>query len=159
MPPLVPACVAIDRRAASTRLLAELQVHTFPCRRRHHGEAFWRPHVYLPPRVAQSLAGCRELTDPGRHTTSTVIGLIESHGNDIAEAEQVVTATAADEKLAERLGCTAGVPILHIERTYLDRRGAVLEHAVSDFLPQHYSHRSRLGRSLAPDTSPVLLQE
>lgn len=94
-----------------------------------------------------------------RPTTERRSGLIESHGNDITEAEQVVTATAADEALAAHLGCAAGIPILHIERTYLGRRGEVLEHAVSDFLPQHYSLRSRLGRSLAPDPSPVLLQE
>jgi GntR family transcriptional regulator len=154
-----PLSVAIDRGAATTLLQAGPQVHSLTFLRRHHGEAFCLTHVYLPPKIAQSLAGCRELTDPGIHTTATVIGLIESHGNDIAEAEQVITATAADDELAEHLGCTAGVPILHIERTYFDRQGEVLEHAVSDFLPQHYSHRSRLGRSLAPDTSPVLLQE
>jgi DNA-binding GntR family transcriptional regulator len=154
-----PLSPAIDPGAAATLRLDQPQVHHLTFLRRHHGEAFCLTRVYLPPRVARSLAGCRELTDPGMHTTSTVIGLIESHGNDIAEAEQVITATAADQNILDHLGCTIGAPILHIERTYLDRGGAGLEHAVSDFLPQYYSHRSRLGRSLAPDPSPVLLQE
>ncbi len=156
---VAPLSVTVDPGAATTLRLDEPQIHSLTLLRRHHGEAFCLTRVYLPPRIAASLAGCRELTDPGIHTTSTLIGLIESHGNDIAEAEQVVTATAADEALAAHLGCAAGIPILHIERTHLGRRGEVLEHAVSDFLPQHYSHRSRLGRSLAPDPSPVLLQE
>ena len=95
-----PLSVAIDRGAATTLLQAGPQVHSLTFLRRHHGEAFCLTHVYLPPKIAQSLAGCRELTDPGIHTTATVIGLIESHGNDIAEAEQVITATAADDELA-----------------------------------------------------------
>jgi len=154
-----PLSATVDRAAATMLRLDEPEVHSLTFLRRHQGEAFCLTRVFLPPRIAQSLAGCPELTDPGTHTTSTVIGLIESHGNDIAEAEQVVTAMAADEDLAAHLGCAGGIPVLHIERTYLDRQGEVLEHAVSDFLPQYYSHRSRLGRRLGPDPSPVLLEE
>jgi len=154
-----PLSATIDRAAATTLRLDDPLVHSLTFLRRHQGEAFCVTRVFLPPRIAHSLAGCRELADPGVHTTSTVIGLIESHGNDIAEADQVITATAADQDLAAHLGCATGIPILHIERTYLDRQGEVLEHAVSDFLPRHYSHRSRLGRSLAPDPSPAQLQE
>jgi DNA-binding GntR family transcriptional regulator len=154
-----PLSPTIDRAAATTLRLDEPQVHALRFLRRHHGDVFCLTRVCLPPRIAQSLAGCAELTDPQMHATSTVTGLIESHGNDIAEAEQVITAMAADQDLAAHLRCATGSPILHIERTYLDRKGEVLEHAVSDFLPEYYSHRSRLGRSLVPDPAPDLLQE
>ena len=76
---------------------------------------------------------------------------------DIAGADQVITATGATPELSGLLGCPAGSPVLHIERTYHDRKGEALEHAVSDFLPDHYAHRLRLGRDepAAPRASPV----
>lgn len=145
-----PLSVESDPDAAARLRLADPQVYALTFLRVHHGEAFCRTRVYLPPRVGQALKDVRELTDPGLHTQTTIIGLIESRGRDISEAEQIITAVAADGVLAADLGCAAGTPILHIERTYLDRRGEPLEYAVSDFLPTHYSHRSRLGRSAEP---------
>lgn len=145
-----PLADALEADLAQRMGLSDPHVHTLTFRRLHQGEAFCRTRVYLPPRIGRSLQGVQELTDQGMHTRATVIGLLENRGHGIAEAEQVITATAADERLAADLSCEAGIPILHIERTYLDRKGEVLELAVSDFLPEHYSHRSRLGRSASP---------
>lgn len=153
-----PLSAEIDPDAAAHLHLAEPHVYALTFLRAHQGEAFCRTRVYLPPRVGQALGDVRELADPGLHTQTTIIGLIESRGRDITEAEQVITATAADDALAAQLACAAGVPILHIERTYLDRKGEPLEYAVSDFLPAHYSHRSRLGRSVEPVDGRTMAQ-
>ena len=115
-------------------------------RRRHHGKAFCLTRVYLPLRVGTALMDVAELTDPELDTGITVISLIQLRGFDIAEAEQVITATAADEELADQLSVPVGSPLLHVERTYIDSQDRVLELAVSDFLPDEYQHRTRLGR-------------
>ena len=122
----------------------------------HRGEAFCLTRVFLPPRIAHKLAHAPELTEREFRTNVTVIGLIESHGADIAGADQVITAAGATPELSGLLGCAEGSPVLHIERTYHDRKGEALEHAVSDFLPDHYAHRLRLGRDepAAPRATP-----
>lgn len=143
-----PLAPVIDVNAAQRLHLADPQVHSLTFLRVHHGEAFCRTRVHLPPAIGKSLATVRELIEPGAHSKVTVISLIESHGHDIADAEQLITARAADEDLMAHLSCAPGAPVLHIERTYLDRQGEPLEYAVSDFLPEHYTHHSRLGRSV-----------
>lgn len=148
-----PVAAAIDAEAARGLHLDSPMVHSLTFLRVHQREPFCRTRVYLPPRVGQQLSGVPELTDPGLHSQVTIIGLILSYGHDIAEAEQVITARAADEDLAAHLGCAPGIPVLHIERTYLNRKGEPLEYAVSDFLPAHYSYHSRLGRSVPPSDS------
>jgi len=142
---------SFDEMAAQALDLPDKQVFALAFRRLHRGEAFCLTRVFVPPRIGRQLAEVSELTDPGTRTNVTVIGLIESHGNDIAEAAQVITAVAATPELADLLGCLPGSPVLHIERTYVDRRGEPLEYAVSDFLPEHYAHRLRLGRGSYPE--------
>ena len=146
-----PIAGTFDEKASQALSLPDKQVFAIAFRRLHRGEAFCLTRVFLPPRIGRKLAGVSELTDPGIRTNVTVIGLIESHGHDIVEAEQVITAVAATPELADLLGCPPDIPVLHIERTYVDRRGEPLEYAVSDFLPAHYSHRLRLGRGDAPE--------
>jgi GntR family transcriptional regulator len=141
-----PLSGVLDDSAATALQVPDRHVYTLTFRRLHKGEAFCLTRVFLPPKVAQKLVGISELTDPGIRTNVTVIGLIESHGADIAEADQVITAVAASRELSALLGCAEGAPLLHIERTYFSRKGEPLEYAVSDFLPDHYSHRLRLGR-------------
>lgn len=144
---LEPLAEVIDHEASKHLGLDDGHVRALTFLRVHHGEAFCRTRVFLPAEIGRDLASVRELRDPGVHSKVTIIGLIESRGHDIAEAEQVITARAADEQLSAHLNCAPGDPVLHIERTYYDRRGTALEWALSDFLPSHYSHRSRLGRS------------
>ena len=145
-----PLAGDLDEAGAKVLNLPDRHVYSLVFLRLHRGEAFCHTRVVLPPRVGRRLADVSEVTDPGVRTNVTVIGLIESHGSDIAEAEQVITAVAAPVAVAHHLGCSPDIPLLHIERTYLDRRGEPLEHAVSDFLPAHYAHRLRLGRGEAP---------
>ncbi|TWP34942.1 GntR family transcriptional regulator [Leekyejoonella antrihumi] len=119
-------------------------------RRRHQDKAFCLTRVYLPLRIGAALAEVPELNDPALVTGITVISLIQSHGFDIAEAEQVITATAAGVDESRLLSVPTASPLLHVERNYLDRQGRALELAVSDFLPDEYQHRTQLGRQLAP---------
>ena len=146
-----PISGSFDEVAAQALHLEDKQVFVLAFRRHHQGEAFCLTRVFLPPRIGQALSGVTELTRPGLRTNVTVISLIESHGSDIAEAEQVISAVAATPELSDLLGCPEGLPLLHVERTYIDRKGEPLEYAVSDFLPAHYSHRLRLGRGSAPE--------
>lgn len=115
-------------------------------RRLHRGEVFCTTRVYLPARIGASLEELPGLVEPGHRSEITIIGLLESRGVTIAEAEQVTTAVAASRAQAELLGCRAGSPLLHVERLYIDDSDSPVEYAVSDFLPKHYSHRIRLGR-------------
>lgn len=146
-----PLSGRLDQIAAEALGLSDKHVYAAAFRRLHQGAVFCFTRVFLPPRIAHQLADVSELTDPGVRTNVTVIGLIESHGNDIAEAEQVITAVAASSELSDLLGCPVDAPLLHIERTYVDRKGEALEQAISDFLPAYYSHRLRLGRGAAPE--------
>lgn len=115
-------------------------------RRLHRGDVFCTTQVYLPPAVGASLEDLPSLVEPGHRSEITIIGLLESRGVKIAEAEQVTTAVAATKAQAQLLGCKVASPLLHVERTYFDESGQPLELAISDFLPEHYSHRIRLGR-------------
>lgn len=115
-------------------------------RRHHHDKAFCLTRVYLPLRIGAALADVAEFNNPNLVTGVTVISQIQNRGFDIAEAEQVITARAAGGDLSELLSTPVGSPLLHVERTYLDRRGEALELAVSDFLPGEYQHRTLLGR-------------
>ncbi|KRE44141.1 GntR family transcriptional regulator [Knoellia sp. Soil729] len=152
-----PLTDRIDRDVADRLGLEASHVVSLTFQRLHRGEPFCRTRVHLPPAIAAKVADVPELTDPGVHSKTTIISLIELHGNDIGEAEQVISAVAADAEDASALGCPLGSPLLHIERLYTDRVGRALELAVSDFIPAHYAHRSRLGRgstSSRGDTTP-----
>lgn len=114
--------------------------------RRHNGQIICRTRVTVPAHIAEVLSRAEELTNPAFQTRTTVIGLIENFGFNIAEAEQIISARAASVELSELLRVPVGHPILHVVRIYFDRQGQLLERAVSDFVPELFSHFSRLGR-------------
>lgn len=114
--------------------------------RRHRGTVFCHTSVYLPPSVGELLEGEPTFSEAGATTTTTVIGALTARGVQLNGAEQLMTARAATEVDRERLGCVVGHPLLHVERLYVDASGAAVEWAVSDFLPEHYTHRLHLGR-------------
>ncbi|MDC5698746.1 GntR family transcriptional regulator [Intrasporangium calvum] len=124
--------------------------------RRHEGTLFCHTSVYLPPDVGRLIEDEEAFADVGARTTHTVIGALAAHGIQISGADQSITARAADAVDAERLGCTEGHALLHIERRYLDVSGQPVEWAVSDFLPEHYTHRLHLGRRASPGPSSTV---
>ena len=60
---------------------------------------------------------------------------------------QSITASTADARVSEVLGCPVGHPVLRVDRLYNNSRGASVELAISYFLPEHYTYRVTLRRS------------
>ncbi len=146
-----PLTGMFDEDVAERLQLTGRSMYSVLVRRRHRGEVFCTTQVYLPAAVGASLETMPELVERGHVSGITVIGLLESRGARIAEAEQLTTAVAATERQAELLGCPPASPLLHIERLYIGTTGLPIELAISDFLPEHYSHRLRLGRGGSGD--------
>lgn len=132
---------AAERLSLDSRLMYGMQFL-----RRHGETVFCRTRVHLPAAYGLLLEDIEPFSEIGARTTRTVIGVLEEKGVRIGGAEQSMTARAADEDDAAVLGCAVGHPLLHVERLYVDERGVPVELAVSAFLPEHYTHRLRLGR-------------
>src|SRR5690606_2518795 len=118
-------------------------------RRLHDGVPFCLTTVCLPPHVGALLRDVPELAAEGASSAATVIGLLDTRlAAPIAEADQSITVAAADPPAARHLGCAPGHPLLRIDRLYRDTEGTPVELAVSLFLPEQYSYRTRLRRSV-----------
>lgn len=141
-----PLSGAYDPQAASLLALDSRLMYGMRFVRRHRGTVFCHTTVFLPPGIGEQLEEEPSFTELGSTTTSTVIGVLTGRGVQLSGAEQSMTARAADETDHERLGCPLGHPLLHIERLYVDSSGRPVEWAISDFLPEHYTHRLHLGR-------------
>jgi GntR family transcriptional regulator len=139
----------VDVPAASRLRLPGDIVYTVTFRRSHQGTPFCFTVVSLPPEVGLTLGAEAGLMAEGATSEVTIIGLLDTRlGAPIAEAEQSVTVALADATAAEALGCPAGHPLLRIDRLYLDINGTPVELAVSQFLPELYSYRTNLRRSI-----------
>jgi len=138
----------VDVEAAGRLRLGTDVVYRTSFRRVHQDVSFCLTTVWLPPDIGARLIDLPQLRASGAVSDATVIGLIDKHAErPIAEAEQSITAVAATEVVAGRLGCAPGDPLLRVDRTYLDTDGDPVELAVSYFRPEHYSYRVRLRRS------------
>lgn len=151
-----PLAGTFDARAAAELQLAGRLMYGLRFVRRHQGTVFCHTSVHLPPEIGRVIEDDDAFTEAGRRSTKTVIGTLSERGVQISGAEQSMTARAADHTDAERLGCPPGHPLLHVERLYVDDSGRPVEWAVSDFLPEHYTHRLHLGRRVAPTSSPTV---
>lgn len=139
----------VDVAAASRLRLDSDMVWTVVFRRTHDAVPFCLTTVHLPPDVGRLLDDSPEVTDPGVRSRVTVIGLLDTRlPAPIADAEQSITVSEASPSAQEHLGCPPGQPLLRIERTYSDAEGRPVELALSEFLPEHYSYRVKLRRSL-----------
>lgn len=139
--------VALD--AAGRLQLNTDRVHTLAFLRLHENVPFCLSTVYLPPAVGRLLADVPELTEVGARSRFTIIGLLDERMSDpIAEAEQSITVGQASAGAAEHLGCEPDRSLLRIDRIYQSTAGQPVELAVSYFLPEHYSYRVRLRRTL-----------
>jgi GntR family transcriptional regulator len=137
----------VDVDAASRLRLEDDVVYSVVFRRLHDGVPFVSTTVHLVPSVAQPVLASSALTD-GAVGTHTVIGLLEPHLPDpITEAAQSITVAAADEAVANAVGCGVGHPMLRVDRLYSDTRGRPVELSVSHFLPEQYTYRVTLRRS------------
>ncbi|RRO14291.1 GntR family transcriptional regulator [Saccharopolyspora rhizosphaerae] len=138
----------VDIDAASRLRLDSDAVHTVVFLRTHNGEAFCHTTVHLHPAAAEALGDVAELTERGAVSDVTIIGLLDTRlPSPIAEAEQSITAAAAEKPLANALGCHAGDPLLRVDRIYLTTDQQPVELAINHFLPEQYSYRVKLRRN------------
>lgn len=145
---LSPLEMGVDVTASSRLQLEDDVVGRLTFRRSHEGIPFCVTDVRLPASVAATLLATTRLGSPGEASGDTVIGLIEHHlDRQIAEALQSITVALADDDTAAALCCDPGHPTLRIDRLYLDEDGRPIELAVSHFLPERYSYRTRLRRT------------
>ncbi|MDA0633574.1 GntR family transcriptional regulator [Nonomuraea sp. MCN248] len=145
----VPLHRRVDLAAAGRLRLSSDAVSSLAFRRLHDAVPFCLTTVSLPPHVGALLRDVPELTAEGATSAVTVIGLLDTRlGAPIAEADQSITVAAADPATARNLGCAPGHPLLRIDRLYYDTEGTPVELAISHFLPEHYSYRTHLRRSL-----------
>lgn len=116
--------------------------------RSHRGVPFAWTTVSLPPEIAERLVDSGELLSLGSDRPLTVISLLEQRlGIEISAAEQTITAASADDRIARRLHCDVGAPVLRIDRLYLGPDERPVELSVGYFLPSQYTHRTRLHRT------------
>lgn len=146
---ITPLRRQVDVNAAGRLRLSSDMVYTVTFRRSHDGTPFCLTVVSLPPMAGLALTSAAELMAEGATSEVTIIGLLDTRLDaPIAEAEQSITVALADAGAAESLGCPVGHPLLRIDRLYLDTNGTPVELAVSHFLPELYSYRTNLRRSV-----------
>jgi DNA-binding GntR family transcriptional regulator len=146
---IMPLARGVSIESAARLALDSDVVHSLSYIRSHQGVPFGWTTVSLPPAVAVLLKDMPEVTTPGATNPLTVIGLLESRLDDpITEAEQTISAVAADDRLVEMLHCDLGAPILRIDRLFISARGEPLELSVGYFLPSQYTYRTSLRRSV-----------
>lgn len=139
----------VDLDAAGRLRLASDRVHKLAFLRLHDNVPFCLTTVSLPPAVGRLLEEVPEVTQVGALSTLTVIGLLDRRlPRPISEAEQSITIGTASADIARHLDCEPGQPLLRIDRVYLSTDGEPVELAVSYFLPEHYSYRVRLRRTV-----------
>ncbi|WP_432825518.1 GntR family transcriptional regulator [Dactylosporangium sp. CA-092794] len=145
----VPLHRHVDVTAASRLRLASDAVHSITFRRLHNTTPFCLTTVHLPPDVAATISSMPGLLSAGSTSEATIIGLLDAKLKaPIAEAQQSITVEVADTSTAASLGCDEGHPLLRIDRLYLDTEDRPVELAISHFLPEHYSYRISLRRSV-----------
>jgi GntR family transcriptional regulator len=137
----------VDVETASRLRLPSDEIFALTLIRLHSNVPFCHTSVFLPPRVGQLVSDVGELSSPGRRSTVTVIGLIDSRiTGSVAAVEQSISATGAPSFAAERLDCDPEEPVLRVDRLYFDDADDPVELAVSYFDPEHYSYRVKLKR-------------
>ncbi|HWD06909.1 MAG TPA: GntR family transcriptional regulator [Amycolatopsis sp.] len=147
---LRPLRRVVNVEAASRLRLDSDTVYTVVFRRLHNGNPFCHTAVHLHPAAGSALADVPTLHTAGATSEVTIIGLLDDRlPAPIAEADQSITAAAADATLADALQCTESAPLLRVDRTYLTTDGQPIELAINHFLPEQYSYRIKLKRGLA----------
>lgn len=77
---------------------------------------------------------------------SPMLNLLERKGVDIASADQVISATLADARLASLLSTTVGAPLVHIRLVVFDSQRQPVERLVAWYRGDYYHHHVHLTR-------------
>ena len=144
-----PLTTRVDVAAAS-RLRADADtVVALTFLRRHGQTPFCFTETVFPVHVGDLLRGIPELGIPGARSNMTIIGALDARlSSPITSADQSITAVGAAGAVARALHCQTGTPLLRIDRVYYDDSGTAIELAVSYFLPDTYSYRVKLARTV-----------
>ncbi|MCC5795173.1 MAG: GntR family transcriptional regulator [Chromatiales bacterium] len=78
---------------------------------------------------------------------SPMLTLLERKGVDILAADQVISATLADGRLAELLRTPVGAPLVHIRLVVFDSERRPVERMTAWYRGDYYHHHVRLTRS------------
>lgn len=79
-----------------------------------------------------------------------ILQLLESAGWPAVEAEQWVTACAAEAPAAQALQVVSGAPLLKIIRVMRDGRGRAIEALEGFYRPERFQHHMKLSRKKRP---------
>ncbi len=77
---------------------------------------------------------------------SPMLTLLERKGVDVAFADQVISASLADGRLASLLNTTVGAPLLQVRLVVFDSERRPVERLVAWYLAEQYHHHIRLKR-------------
>ena len=77
---------------------------------------------------------------------SPMLNLLERKGVDIASADQVISATLADARLASLLDTSVGAPLLHVRLVVFDAERRPVERLSAWYLAEQYHHHVHLTR-------------
>lgn len=77
-----------------------------------------------------------------------LLALLERSGVVVTSAEQTITATLADTRIARLLGVAVGSPLLRITRIVHDQAGRPVEYIRGLYRPDRYQYRMTLDRTL-----------
>lgn len=101
----------------------------------------------------------REVRDlGGRSTVPVYVRLEQQFGEVVVEVQQQIRATALGRQQARRLGAEAGTPALWVCRLYRNRRGAVIEAAISTHPAGRFTYSETFRRG-APHARPPAAAE
>ena len=101
------------------------------------------PIGYVVTYVPESLDLHFDLQELNDHP---MLNLLERKGVDVASADQVVSATLADARLASLLATNAGAPLLQVRLVVFDSRRRPVERLVAWYRAEQYHHHVHLTR-------------
>jgi DNA-binding GntR family transcriptional regulator len=152
---LAPFRTVSDSDAAAALGLQFDEVLRVTYRRLHADVPFCYTEVYLPPQMAEHLAGSRFLHQKSARSEQTVLGILDRVlPHPIVGARQTVTAVALPDAIARYIDCAGGDPAMRIERVHFDAVGRPAERCVNYFNPDRYVYRIQLQRH-QPHLSPT----
>jgi DNA-binding GntR family transcriptional regulator len=142
---VTPPTIGVDIEAAGRLHLDTDEIVRITFRRVHDGRPYCVTTAYLPVPVGSGLISIADLHDVGARRRTTVLSIVQRlAGRPIAGADQTITAVVASAEVAAALECSAGDPVLRIDRLYFDDAGELLELAINHFNPERYTYRFQM---------------
>lgn len=122
---------ANGEEAAALRLPEGAPVCRWLRVRSHHDQPFSALRVVVPGSVGAGIT--REDLE-----STPLLDLLQARGHRIGEAQQVITATLADQSLAGLLELDVGSPLLKVIRIVHDAAGVPVEYLTAFYRPDRY---------------------